>query len=555
MKLRSLCFFTAALSVAACMDKVEPGKGEIEEESPPGTPLPGPSEGKGDGEAIRATISVESAHPYANNLNKTYAVSLAGRVPSCARRARLHFATLRTEAGYDYLSVEGPYSAKQTFDGSRDNTWSQWFELDQSLALTVRLQTDSSVTRDGFRIDSVEVEASVICPAVAIRVCESNQLDTNASRGTCECPRHATCVADTDVSFEHAIGGGFTGEVNGKRAVGTTAYTVKYKPGQDTVVTQIGTIDHARLQATLRKAVDNGLLLRPDSVESSNWNETLQISLSGALHSFVRPQGTFPAADAEVITEIDRLFECGTGGALTCGSGFTCDAGACVPQSQGCVCAEIYQPVCGNDGHTYGNACKAACAQAGVRHDGECGIDGDMCGGISGAQCAGGRCRYAASTWEAPHPDAAGVCRGYNYCDAPQDCGWTVRPAGPGSWTCAQNACSWTPQTLWTDFSGFRFETAHPYANSASDWRQVYLPAGAAKMRLLWSGTFALETNYDFLEVHTWDGAKWVLTKRYTGTVGPGSTDEFTGRYFYLRLASDSSVTKHGFNVTVQYAN
>jgi hypothetical protein len=553
MKLRSLLLIVPAL-LAGCMDKVEPGKGEIEEESPPGTPLPGPSEGKGDGEALRFNVSVESAHPYTNNLNRTYPVSLAGIVPSCARRARLHFATLRTEAGYDFVTVEGPYSARQSFDGSRDNTWSQWFELDTTLALTVRLQTDYSVTRDGFRIDSVEVEASVLCPAIAIRACESNQLDTNPSRGTCECPRHATCVADTDLSVEHAIGGGFTGEVNGHRAVGTAAYNVKYRPGQDTQVTQIGTIDHARLQTALRAIVDSGILARPDVVESTNWNETLQISLSGQLHSFTRAQGTFPAADAEVITEFESLFVCGTGGALTCGAGFGCDDGQCV-QQQGCVCAEIYQPVCGQDGRTYGNACQAACAAQPVRHDGECGIDGDPCGGLAGLECSGGRCRYAASTWNAPYPDASGVCRGYNYCDAPQDCGWLVRPAGPGSWSCAANTCNWTPDTLWQDFTGFRFETSHPYGNNVSDWRQVYLPAGAAKMRLLWSGTFDLENNYDWLEVHRWDGSKWVLAKRYTGTVGPGSTDELTGRYFYLRLATDSSVTRHGFNVTAQYAN
>ena len=55
--------------------------------------------------------------------------------------------------------------------------------------------------------------------------------------------------------------------------------------------------------------------------------------------------------------------------------------------------------------------------------------------------------------------------------------------------------------------------------------------------------------------MHAWQNNAWVRVKRYTGTAGPVLTDEFTGRYFYLRLASDSSVTKHGFDIAVQYAN
>ena len=37
-----------------------------------------------------------------------------------------------------------------------------------------------------------------------------------------------------------------------------------------------------------------------------------------------------------------------------------------------CDCAPVGSPVCGSDGGTYANACKAACADVEVKHDGPC---------------------------------------------------------------------------------------------------------------------------------------------------------------------------------------
>lgn len=40
---------------------------------------------------------------------------------------------------------------------------------------------------------------------------------------------------------------------------------------------------------------------------------------------------------------------------------------------EGCICNEIYQPVCGANGETYGNTCQAKCAGVRVLYNGKCG--------------------------------------------------------------------------------------------------------------------------------------------------------------------------------------
>src|SRR5262245_55589591 len=50
--------------------------------------------------------------------------------------------------------------------------------------------------------------------------------------------------------------------------------------------------------------------------------------------------------------------------------------GTCRQQSQdlkkSCTCEDIYAPVCGQDGATYGNACEARCAKVPIAREGEC---------------------------------------------------------------------------------------------------------------------------------------------------------------------------------------
>jgi hypothetical protein len=41
-------------------------------------------------------------------------------------------------------------------------------------------------------------------------------------------------------------------------------------------------------------------------------------------------------------------------------------------ERRSCICAQVFAPVCGNDGRTYGNQCQADCARVPVQYRGEC---------------------------------------------------------------------------------------------------------------------------------------------------------------------------------------
>ncbi|MBA3395826.1 MAG: hypothetical protein H0T89_24490 [Deltaproteobacteria bacterium] len=109
--------------------------------------------------------------------------------------------------------------------------------------------------------------------------------------------------------------------------------------------------------------------------------------------------------------------QCGGLQGLQCGAGEYCayaldafcgaadDLGTCEPMPE--FCTEQYEPVCGCNDQTYGNACMAAAAGVAVSALGECAV---QCGGRAGDTCNSAQyCRFDRIAI-CGHADGQGVC-------------------------------------------------------------------------------------------------------------------------------------------------
>src|SRR5690606_12824667 len=226
------------VAAAACASPAkEDAKGQVDESAPPSTPM---QLGKADGSSKTVAVDVQSAHPYTNNLNRTYDVPLTD-LPSCAQNARLHFKVLRTEANYDFVEV---LDTGEEFDGSHDDTWTEWFPITSADA-RVRLSTDYSITRHGFEIDLVEWDGVPAgCPTVS-QSCGAGNVNLAPAAGTCECPVAAQCEAIANVEVSHQLYRGFNNTT--KRAQGSVATYTHPGPADGPETDTIGSVDPTRL--------------------------------------------------------------------------------------------------------------------------------------------------------------------------------------------------------------------------------------------------------------------------------------------------------------------
>lgn len=109
---------------------------------------------------------------------------------------------------------------------------------------------------------------------------------------------------------------------------------------------------------------------------------------------------------------------CGGLAGVACGAGEFCNedhscgaadqGGICQPLPE--ACPDIWAPVCGCDGVTYGNACDAHASGASVAQEGECATPGNICGGDTLNTCGAGEfCNFSIDAmcgWA----DAVGHC-------------------------------------------------------------------------------------------------------------------------------------------------
>jgi hypothetical protein len=137
-------------------------------------------------------------------------------------------------------------------------------------------------------------------------------------------------------------------------------------------------------------------MLTKNSVGWVAWLAVIVVAISACSASDVSPDEATGSAE----DELRWLRFCGGLRDVQCPDEQFCNArvghcpderrfGRCVQQPS--ACTKEYEPVCGCDGLSYGNACEAAASGVSIASFGACEITGEFCGGIAGFPCPTGQ--------------------------------------------------------------------------------------------------------------------------------------------------------------------
>lgn len=100
---------------------------------------------------LPSTILIESRHPYPKYYYNTWTISEPG-----AKRIRLHFSKIGTQAGHDYVYILNRNRMSVIrYDGAHNDVWTPWVGGD---SISVKIVSDGSVSGFGFTVDQKDIQ-------------------------------------------------------------------------------------------------------------------------------------------------------------------------------------------------------------------------------------------------------------------------------------------------------------------------------------------------------------------------------------------------------------
>ena len=213
-----------------------------------------------------------------------------------------------------------------------------------------------------------------------------------------------------------------------------------------------------------------------------------------------------------------------------------------------CQCDDEYTPLCGIDYKTYNNACEAECSRIQVLHEGECGIQGDLCEGENNIECLDGfKCIEEDI---AVGESIGGICTAEDYCKVEADCDNLEHAECEyeGTWKCKESQCVYSCEepvieSEW--ITEIINEGISPYTNNSYKMWTFTGPLGTKKIRIHFSA-FKTEESYDFVNIYN---SYFQKIQPLTGDLGEFVTDTIEGSTAYAIFTSDYSKTDEGFRI------